>query len=78
MQPQGRYRGVQFINDMQRLDVDGLLKIAKELLDAGESRTRNKRTHEEVVLLAFDPHLADVLLLDIQQINDGFSVLWHG
>jgi hypothetical protein len=63
---------------MQGLDVDGFLKIATELLDAGESRTWNKCTNEEVILLAFDLHLADVPLLRIHQVNDWLGTLWHG
>ena len=44
---------------MQGLEVGGLLESAKERLDAGKSRTWNKRADEEVFLSAFDPHLAD-------------------
>jgi hypothetical protein len=78
VQPQCRYCGVKVIDDMQSLGINGLLKIAKELLDAGESRPWNKRTDEEVILLAFDSHLANLALLTIQQINDLLGILLHG
>jgi hypothetical protein len=77
MQTQCRYRGVKFIDNRQGLDVGGLLKCAKEWLDTGKIRPWNKRTNEEVLLLAFDPHLADSPLLVIQQINNLLSILLH-
>jgi hypothetical protein len=77
VQPQCRYRRVKFIDDMKGLDVDGLLEIVKELLDGGESGTPNKCANEEVPLLAFDPHLANLPLLGIHQINDWLSTLLH-
>ncbi|MEE9147970.1 MAG: hypothetical protein V3U27_11310 [Candidatus Tectomicrobia bacterium] len=77
MQSQGSYRVVEFIDNMQGLDVHGFLEIAKELFDAGEIRTWHKRTDDEIIVLAFDPHLANLPLLDIHQIDNLLGMFLH-
>ena len=77
VQPECCYRNVKFIDDMEGLDVHRPLEIAKELLDDRESRTWNKRADEEVPFVAFDPHLANLSLLGIHQINNWLGTLPH-
>ena len=54
---------------MQRLDLDGFLEISKELLDVGEGRAWNKLAQDEVIFMVLYPHLANLSLLGINQIN---------
>ena len=69
VQPQCSYRGIKLVDDMQRLDLDGFLEIAKELLDVGEGRAWNKLAQDEIIFMAFYPHLANLSLLGINQID---------
>ncbi len=69
LQSQCSYRVIKLVDDMQRLDLDGILEIAKELLDVGEGRAWNKLAQDEVIFMAFYPHLANLSLLGINQIN---------
>ena len=69
MQAQGRYRGIQGLNDMQRLDLNRRFKLVEELLDVEERRAWHKRAVEEVLFLPFDAHLAKLPLLGVHEIN---------
>jgi len=40
------------------------------LLDAGECWAWHKRTPEQILFLAFNVHLANLPLLDVDEIND--------
>jgi hypothetical protein len=55
---------------MQRLDLNGRFKIVEELLHPGESWAWHKCAPEEILFLPFDPYPANLLLLDIHEIND--------
>jgi hypothetical protein len=69
VQAQGRYRGIQGLDDRQRLDLNRRFKLAEELLDVGERRAWHKRAVEEVLFLPFDSHLANVPLFGIHELN---------
>jgi hypothetical protein len=69
VQAQGRYRGIQGLNDMQRLHLNRCFKCVEELLDTRERRPWHKRTGEEVLFLPFDPHLAKLPLRGIHELN---------
>ena len=69
MQAQGSYRGIQGLDDMQRLDLNRCFKLVEELLDTSERRPWHKRTGEEILFLPFDPHLAKLLLRGVHELN---------
>jgi hypothetical protein len=70
VQTQDRYRGIKCLDDMQGLDLNCRFKFVEELLDTGERRAWHKRAVEEVLFLPCDPHLANLPLLDIHEIDD--------
>jgi hypothetical protein len=70
MQTQGRYRGVKWLNDMQRLDLNRRFELMKELLDAGERWAWHKCAPKQILFLAFNVHLANLPLLGVYEIND--------
>jgi len=55
---------------MKGLDVSGFFELSKEWFDGVESGAGDKRAEDEVIFLAFDPHLSNMPLLRIYQIND--------
>ena len=69
VQAQGSYRGIQGLDDMQRLDLNCCLKFMEELLDTRERRPWHKRTVEELFLLPFDLHLTELLLRSVHKFN---------
>jgi hypothetical protein len=77
VQPQCSDCGVEVIDDVKGLDVNGFLKLSKELFDTRESRAGNKRAEDEVLFLAFDPYLANLPLPGIHQINDLCGTYLH-
>jgi hypothetical protein len=75
VQAQGSYRGIQSLDDMQRLDLNRCFKLVEELLDTRERRPWHKRTVEEILFLPFDPHLAKLPLLGVHELNAVSSIL---
>jgi len=69
VQAQGRYRGIQGLDDMQCLDLNRCFKLVEELLDSRERRPWHKRTVEEILFLPFDQHPAKLPLLGVDDLN---------
>jgi hypothetical protein len=69
VQAQGSYRGVQSLNEMERLDLNCRFELMEELLNAGECWAWHKRAIEEILFLPFDLHLAKLPLLGVHEIN---------
>jgi hypothetical protein len=69
VQAQSSYRGIQGLEDMQRLDLNRCFKLVEELLDTRERRPWHKRTVEEFLFLPFDPHPANLSLLGVHKLN---------
>jgi hypothetical protein len=75
VQAQGSYRGIQGLDDMQRLDLNRCFKLVEEMLDTRERWPGHKRTVEEILFLPFDPHLAKLPLLGVHELNAVSNIL---
>jgi hypothetical protein len=74
-QAQDRYRGIQFLDNMQRLDLNRCFKLLEELLDKRERWPWRKCTVEEILFLPFNPHLSKLPLFGVYEFNTVSNVL---
>jgi hypothetical protein len=74
VQAQGADRSIEFVEFRQGLQVDGLLKLVKEVCDVEERAGWSEISEEKFILTTFNDHLPEHPLAGVEELKPGLRL----